>query len=296
MFIKNYEICLCKDGFYEKLASLIFLPSDYKKRIVNNGVISYTERVLETTVKICKERLEIFGVTIESVREEYEKIREKEKDDNILDFDTYISSIKRIIRLKTTHSDKKHRFSKFQYNLIDNDFYIKGQSDTMWIYSILYTMNEEDVIKYELTWLINNESGEDEILKKMVNPKIIVLTEGNTDTEYIKKGLKEICPHLADYYFFMDFIESEHTIGASMLVNKVKLFVGSGIKNQILAIFENDTAGVEGVDTLKKMNIPENIVVLEYQEVESTKDCNAIEPLNSVEMQLLIASVKTAWN
>jgi len=94
----------------------------------------------------------------------------------------------------------------------------------------------------------------------------------------------------------MDFIESEHTIGASMLVNKVKLFVGSGIKNQILAIFENDTAGVAGVDTLKKIKIPENIAVLMYQEVESTKDCNAIEPLNSVEMQLLIASVKRAWN
>ncbi|MDA0242714.1 MAG: HEPN/Toprim-associated domain-containing protein [Chloroflexi bacterium] len=101
-----------------------------------------------------------------------------------------------------------------------------------------------------------------------INEKTIVLTEGSTDKEFIEKSLKLLYPHLQDYYAFMDFGGSNAPGGASSLVTTIKSFIGSGIRNRVIALFDNDTAAHVAIKSLRATKIPENIRILNYPYLE----------------------------
>jgi hypothetical protein len=62
----------------------------------------------------------------------------------------------------------------------------------------------------------------------------------------------------------MDFDNSNYESNASRLVQTIKAFVGSGIKNKIIALFDSDTAGIKEINNLNKTRLPDNIKVFKY--------------------------------
>ena len=111
-----------------------------------------------------------------------------------------------------------------------------------------------------------------------VNEKYIILTEGATDKFILENAMELLYPHLSEYYSFMDFGLSNASGGASSLVSTVKSFVGSGIKNRIIAVFDNDTAAYAAMRGLKKVVIPENIKIINYPNLEIAKNYPALGP------------------
>lgn len=102
-----------------------------------------------------------------------------------------------------------------------------------------------------------------------VSEKILILAEGSSDIDILRRSLKLLYPHLCDYYSFMDFHLPKAAGGAAALVNVLKSFIGAKIKNyKIIAIFDNDTAGEEALSLLRQVQIPENIKVLQYPILE----------------------------
>ena len=97
--------------------------------------------------------------------------------------------------------------------------------------------------------------------------KIIVLTEGSTDTEILKKSLRLLYPHLYDYYTFMDF-GVKPPGGVGHLINAVKSFAGAGIENRVIALFDNDTAAYSAVGNLSKLKLSNNIKNTHYPDIE----------------------------
>jgi HEPN/Toprim N-terminal domain 1 len=61
--------------------------------------------------------------------------------------------------------------------------------------------------------------------------KIIILTEGKSDTFILSESLKLLYPHLSDYFSFMDFDGAKVGGGADSLATMVKSFSGAGILN-----------------------------------------------------------------
>jgi hypothetical protein len=108
--------------------------------------------------------------------------------------------------------------------------------------------------------------------------KVIVLTEGSTDKVVLEKSLRILYPHLYDYYSFMDFSLSNASGGASSLVAIVKAFIGSGLRNRIVALFDNDTAAQVARKGLAKVPLPPNIRVLEYPQLEIAKSYPTLGP------------------
>jgi len=101
-----------------------------------------------------------------------------------------------------------------------------------------------------------------------INEKIIILAEGSTDINILEKSLKLLYPHLSEYYSFMDFGLSNAQGSAGNLVNIIKAFVGSGISNRIIAIFDNDSAGFDAIRALNKTSVPSNIRIMNYTEIK----------------------------
>jgi hypothetical protein len=141
-------------------------------------------------------------------------------------------------------------------------------------------------VEYNLTDII--ESGwVSECPSNLVSTeKIIVLTEGKTDTEFLLVGLNKFFPHLEGYYHFMDFENSRYEANASRLVHSIKSFVGSGIKNRIIAIFDNDTAALKEIKNLNKVKLPGNIKVLQYPDIEIAKNYPTFGPTGIQKMDV----------
>jgi hypothetical protein len=89
--------------------------------------------------------------------------------------------------------------------------------------------------------------------------KIIVLTEGKSDTRIIDAALRAFYPEFADAYSFIDFDEFRIEGGASFLARMIKVLSGARVENRMLALFDNDAAGVEAIRTLSGVRFPRTV-------------------------------------
>jgi len=109
------------------------------------------------------------------------------------------------------------------------------------------------------------ESGHDEqAFEYRIGDKTLILTEGSTDTEILKRSIRLLYPHLEQYYSFVDFESSYIQGGSGALTNTIKAFIGAGINNRIIGVYDNDTAGNSSMKLLTKLQLPHNLRIIKY--------------------------------
>ncbi len=91
--------------------------------------------------------------------------------------------------------------------------------------------------------------------------KILIVTEGSTDSFIIKKALKCLYPDIFDFFSFIDMKEHYPFTGTGNLYNFCIGLVRIDIMNRILVIFDNDTAGVEKYEKSLSVHKPGNLVI-----------------------------------
>ena len=119
-----------------------------------------------------------------------------------------------------------------------------------------------------------------------LNSKTIVLTEGKTDAWILEQSLRILYPHLHDYYSFLDFDTSSIGGGVGNLANMVKAFAGAGIVNNIIALFDNDTAAAAACKSLSTLKLPPNIVICRLPELNFLKNYPTIGPSGEVNLDV----------
>ena len=120
-----------------------------------------------------------------------------------------------------------------------------------------------DNLLYDEAWLIE---------------RVIVLTEGSSDRWILERALALLYPHLADYFRFFDHSTTKAGGGAGQLANLVRSFVALDVRQRVIAVFDNDTAGREAVSTLPLDSLPANIAVLHYPDCDIGKDYPTLGP------------------
>jgi len=71
-------------------------------------------------------------------------------------------------------------------------------------------------------------------------------------------------PHMMEYFSFFDFDLSSSEGGAPALVRMIRAFIGAGIKNRVVAIFDNDSAAKGALGPLRRQGpLPRNFRVLQ---------------------------------
>lgn len=148
-----------------------------------------------------------------------------------------------------------------------------------------YFDEEDDLVSYSYS------SVADEFVARS---KIIVLTEGRTDSWILSEAMVLLYPHLAEYFSFMDFEGSRSAGGVGTLVNLVKAFAGAGIVNRTLAIFDNDTAARTAIQSLDAISLPKHMVVLRLPELEILKSYPTLGPagMARVDVNGMAASIE----
>jgi hypothetical protein len=140
-----------------------------------------------------------------------------------------------------------------------------------------YFEPEQDLVQYGLGLLEADYHSQ---------AKIIILTEGRSDTWILKESLNLLFPHLAGYYSFMEFDLTRVGGGAGNLANLIKAFAGAGIVNRSIALFDNDTAGTAAMKGLEKIPLPSHIKVLRLPDIDFLKNYPTIGPSGEMTMDV----------
>ena len=104
--------------------------------------------------------------------------------------------------------------------------------------AVLDVCDLSESVRFDYTSLIHWGTYDEEEDITEQPRKVIILTEGSTDKEFLERSLNVLYPKLSKYYFFLDFHSSNLEGGAPRVVQLVKGFAGAGISNRIIAILD----------------------------------------------------------
>lgn len=287
--INGQDFLYWKDGLSPLVASLftkndiirgqgkdgVKLIKRYSLSMYHNG---YTEDDVDweiilavVDVATLKQRLSIYGYNTQLFNDSLDAhigwLAELSSDSDV----NYENDIKQINDLrggKIPLRDLSYRFFE------EIDFY----NEAVAIWGVLHheDVKDSDMTVLDISDLVEGGWLNDELENTDSNflipqdefiPEIpIILTEGITDIETLKKALHVIYPKLESNVRFLDTSFRPETNAAS-IVKMIKSFAAAGINNRILAILDNDAAASEAMTNLPR-NLPNNIKVIQYPELD----------------------------
>jgi hypothetical protein len=149
--------------------------------------------------------------------------------------------------------------------------------DFLWrLRAILLAFPEAEVV-LDVTEIGEREAAKTLSYKASAYAPIIVLTEGKTDTEFLKAALAILYPHLTDLIRFLDY-ERRPEGGAGALVNNIRAFAAAGIVNRIIVIFDNDTAAAEALSRVDASSFAPGIQILRYPNLKLAESYPTVGP------------------
>ena len=116
--------------------------------------------------------------------------------------------------------------------------------------------------------------------------RITVLTEGRSDARLVSAALLALHPELSDAFQFLDFDEFRIEGGASPLARMVRGLSGTRMGSRMLAMFDNDAAGVEAMQELSALRLPPNVRVMALPEIPLARRYPTLGPGGSGTMDV----------
>lgn len=119
---------------------------------------------------------------------------------------------------------------------------------------------------------------DDGSLWKLSREPVIVVTEGKSDSRLLGKSLEVLFPELREFVSFIDFETANAKGGTDELLQFVRMVVGCGIKNRLLVLFDNDTAGVDALKRLTDKTLPKNVFAMTLPSIFLAKNYPTLGP------------------
>lgn len=298
LVLNNFPLLSNTNGYYEDVVKALFTADDFVEEVRHNNTRNqrywgdqfindtetYVFRGLRQTARVLKQRLEIYGSSLNKVKSDYKSAKTYIKVQypfghpiRNLTFDEFIEQINAIVYDTQVNSQIEDGYLRETLNEID--LMLPGMPLSSYLYCCLLAIEDDDVVEYDLSEVINAGYVLVEEFQQIPIEKIIVLTEGKTDTEFISGALKLLYPHLINYYHFIDFNDDlKPEASASALSRLVISFCAAKIKHPIIAIFDNDTTGCLEHDRIPKGSLPSNIRILKLPDIALAKRYPTLGP------------------
>lgn len=109
----------------------------------------------------------------------------------------------------------------------------------------------------------------EEIVKPLGNARrVLIITEGHSDSFIIRKTIEQLYPDISDFFMFIETKDNYPFTGTSQLLNFCCGLIKIGILNNVIVLFDNDTEGNEKYAKLKGLPHLENLLItkLPYHE------------------------------
>ena len=86
--------------------------------------------------------------------------------------------------------------------------------------------------------------------------KILIVTEGSSDTFIIERSMRSLYPDIADFFHFVDMEEHYPFTGTGNLYKFCQGLSRIKIENKVLVLFDNDAAGIEKFNEARLLKRP----------------------------------------
>lgn len=107
----------------------------------------------------------------------------------------------------------------------------------------------------------------------------IVLAEGKSDIAVLKASIEHFHPDLTEFITFLDHSEFNVDGGASFVVKFLKAFAAARVPSTIVAVFDNDAAGLTAYRQAQSLNLPENMACVHLPDINLARTYPTIGPL-----------------
>lgn len=292
--VGKLEINWGKNNAFDNFRDL-FQPEDWKdiKYYYADNVVEIKKGYSRKLSQV-KPRLDLLGYTLQGIRTMYETAYTEYCDgvgeyaEKVLTFDEYFCIFSKInlSEVNTLAEYDDWDFGEFVTKCIFNDVEIqrllKKYSDGRGgeFYEnlpprLLVRVLCENPIAEDLPlqWYILDhvESGwstEEDLAPRLEDrDKILIVTEGKTDTFILQSAINVLVPAISDFFYFIDMQENYPFTGTGNLYNFASGLTKIKIQNKTIIIFDNDEAGIfshkkcverlENIPNLKFYHLPD---------------------------------------
>ena len=108
--------------------------------------------------------------------------------------------------------------------------------------------------------------------------KTVVFTEGSTDARIIGDAINVLYPDMSKYYSFIDFSTYDVQGSTNYLSHYLKAFVAAGIENRIIALYDNDSAGLAEIKKLESMTFPDSVRIMHLPDLDFCAEYPTVGP------------------
>lgn len=295
--INKMEIDWGKNNVFSN-HSCLFQKGDFEQKIPyytvddEDEVIIQYENGAKKKLKDIKERLDLLGYDLKEIEKKYnETVNEYEYNTDYkmtIGFETFKNFIisidtKKVDNIRSAIEDIENGYelgeffrkcilgdeeiSECLYNEYEEGTLIIGEffeSIDPYIILRLLAENKSNLESY-VEWRYNEviENGwvkkEDIIEELGEKNKILIVTEGSTDSFILKRTLDILYPNISDFFNFIDMKENYPFTGVGSLKNFCNGLSKINIQNNTIVIFDNDTAGIETYNAIKNIKKPTNL-------------------------------------
>gem|GEM_PF-7010914 len=274
-----------KAGFYHDLSMLFDsqIITLVNSPINGENTPSYVERV-----KILKDKMDLMGYSINKCANKYQTNTEYDFD---LTFDILLEASNEVqfdkgyentSLIEMDYWDLVIQNIQRKYEENDIDRYYLSKEDP---YLLLRVAVENPGIQdAEIYWDITRtiEAGyiSQVDLFHPIEPryKTILVTEGKSDQTVIQKSIQAYRPHLLKFFTFINRENGYSMNGTGNMKKFYNDLVSIGITNNILFLFDNDTAGRVAYNELVKKEVPPNFKIAILPNLDCLKDSIIIGP------------------
>lgn len=318
--IGGYNYLTCKNSFGDLL--LFFTEADRKVVVDWEDGEEFKRYCFYTSVDRAKRCLDMLGNTLKAAKEDFELdraskidfskyIHDDDYEMELVEQYTFENWVEAVHKYALLLSNDKYDYEKKYYPHFEkvcsetqtiaekiilkslpfgDDFFgLEYDNINPWniFRVILEAFEPETTIKLDYTNLfVGGWCDEFPTPEDYVTEKTIILTEGKYDAEVISKSMGILYPYMVKFYSFIDFAGYKVQGSTNFLTHYFKAFVASGIQNRVIALYDNDSAGLSELVDLEKVNIPDNFRAIHLPNVELAEDYPTLGPNGKENMNI----------
>ena len=285
--VGKLEINWGKNDIFENFCDL-FQPEDWKdiKYYYADDVVEI-KKGYSRNLSLVKPRLDLLGYTLKDIKTIYENTYSEYCDgmgeyaEEVLTFDEYFNVFSKIdlSKVNTLTEYDDWDFGEYATKCIFEDEeiqrllkkYSDGRSGEFYenlpprlLIRVLCenpTAKELPLQWYMLDHVESGWSKEEDLAPQLEDKdKILIVTEGKTDTFILQTSINVLFPAISDFFYFIDMQETYPFTGTGNLYNFASGLTKIKIQNKTIIIFDNDEAGLfsykkckEKLDTLPNL-------------------------------------------
>lgn len=309
-FISDHSALFKPDDIHD----VPYFYADEEPESDNHHVIIEYKEGLSRSLYSMKKRLDLLGYTLPKVQRMYDQLVKESalhSIDAALSFSGFSRLLKELdVRIINT-PDFAYEFDKYGYDfgefvrrciLSEKEIYTRllaaAEGNTQKVISDLECFFENMDPYIVLRLLAENPrsndldvfwayadlvdagwfSKEDIVRQLPADKRIIVVTEGSSDSKILKKAIDKLYPEISDFFLFIDMTENYPFTGTGNLYNFCCGLSKIGVLNNTIIVFDNDCAGTEKYEKLKQVPKQSNFLVVKLPDCEEFKSFETVGP------------------